>query len=110
MREVAEVPLVCSPLSVVVSNYGKKRLVVNLKYVNEFLWKKKFKYEDIKVALMLLEKGDFLCTLTLNQDTTMWRYTPVLSLIWGSHGAISITYSQCFPLGCLLHVTYLQNC
>ena len=29
------------------------------------LWKDKFKYEDMRTALMFLEKGDFLCTFDL---------------------------------------------
>ena len=42
---VAEPPHVCSPLSVVENSAGKKRLVLNFKHVNKFLWKQKFKYE-----------------------------------------------------------------
>lgn len=38
---------------------------MNLRYVNRFLWKCKFKYEDMRVALMLIEQGDFLCTFDL---------------------------------------------
>ena len=33
------------------SGGGKKILVVNLKYLNMFLWKQKFKYEDLRVAM-----------------------------------------------------------
>ena len=36
---VAEQPHVCSPISVVRSGSGKKRLVVNLRHVNRFLLK-----------------------------------------------------------------------
>ena len=50
-------PVVCSPLSVVANGVGKKRLVVNLRHVNGFLWKQKFKYEDLRVAMMLFEEG-----------------------------------------------------
>ena len=32
-------PVICSPLSVVESTNGKNRLVLDLRYVNEFLWK-----------------------------------------------------------------------
>jgi len=35
---------------------GKQRLVINLRYLNGFLWKEKFKYEDIRIA-MLLKSG-----------------------------------------------------
>ena len=44
---VAEPPHVCSPLSVVENSAGKKRLVPNLRHVNKFLWKQKFKYKDL---------------------------------------------------------------
>ena len=61
--EAAMQPHVCSPLSVVVNSAGKKRLVVNLPHVNKFLCKQRFKYEDLRVAMLLLEKGDYMCTV-----------------------------------------------
>ena len=61
VRQVLEVPYICSPLSVVESSSGKKRLVINLRHLNRFLWKQKFKYE---VAMLLFEKGDFCSLLT----------------------------------------------
>eukprot|EP00731_Ephydatia_muelleri_P004368 Em0002g544a len=54
-----------SPLSVVTNGVGKKRLVVNLRHVNGFLWKQKFKYEDLRVAMMLFEQGKWLCSFDL---------------------------------------------
>ena len=48
-------PFICSPLSVA-EGPNKKRLVVNLRYLNSFLWKQK--YEDLHTALLLFEKGD----------------------------------------------------
>ena len=65
VRQVLEVPCVCSPLSVVESSGGKKRLVINLRHLNRFLWKQKFKYEDIRVAMLLFEKGDFMFSFDL---------------------------------------------
>ena len=65
IREVASPPTVCSPLLVVQGRSGKKRLVINLRYINRFLLKVKFKYEDIRTGLMFFEKGDFLCTFDL---------------------------------------------
>lgn len=64
-KRVPEPPHVSSPLSVVESSAGKKRLVLNLRHVNKYLWKCKFKYEDLRVALMLLEPGDFAFTFDL---------------------------------------------
>ena len=51
IRQVSEVPTVCSPLLVVVGKSGKKRMVINLHYVNLFLRKEVFKYEDMRTAL-----------------------------------------------------------
>ena len=53
IRMVSYVPHVCSPLLVVESSSRKKRLVINLKYLNLYIyiWKDKFKYEGIQTAL-----------------------------------------------------------
>ena len=65
VKQVLEVPYICSPLSVVESSSGKKRLVINLRHLNRFLWKQRFKYEDLRVAMLLFEKGDFLFSFDL---------------------------------------------
>ena len=70
IKEVDSIPYICSPLSVVESSGGKKRLVINLRHLNRFLWKQKFKYEDLRVAMLLFEKGD--SPLTSSQGTIMW--------------------------------------
>ena len=53
-------PFVSSPLSVAHSPSGKKRLVIDLRHVNTFLWKQKFKYEDIRAALQIMRQGDYI--------------------------------------------------
>ena len=65
VREVDEQPWVCSPLSVVESSTGKKRLVLNLRHVNKFLQKQRFKYEDLRIAILLFERGDYMFTFDL---------------------------------------------
>ena len=65
VKRVPAAPHVCSPLSVVVSGSGKKRLVINLRHVNRHLWKQKFKYEDLRVAMLLLERGDYMFSFDL---------------------------------------------
>ena len=63
--EVSAMPVICSPLSVVENSSGKKRLVINLRHLNQFLWKQKFKYDDLRVAMLLLEKGDYMFSFDL---------------------------------------------
>ena len=52
-------PHICSPLSVVANAQGKLCLVLNLRYLNQFLWKDKFKYEDVRRAMLLFNKGNY---------------------------------------------------
>ena len=57
---------VCSPLFVVENSAGKKRLVLNLRHVNKFLCKQKFKYEDLRIIVMMLfKRGDYLFSFDL---------------------------------------------
>ena len=57
---ITQQPHICSPLLVVTNTEGKLRLVLNLRYLNQFLHKLKFKYEDIRVALLMFTREDLL--------------------------------------------------
>lgn len=48
IEKVPELPVVCSPLSVVIYGVGKKRFVVNLRQVNRSRWKQKFKLKTYR--------------------------------------------------------------
>ena len=65
IRKVNDKPRICSPLSVVRNSEGKERLVLNLRYLNRYLYKESFKYEDIRVALLLFQKGDYMFSFDL---------------------------------------------
>lgn len=39
---------------------GKIRLVIDLRYLNGYLLKEKFKYEDLKLAMLMFYTGDYL--------------------------------------------------
>ena len=58
--KVVEMPVICSPLSVVSSSSGKKQLVLDLRYLNKHFLKDSFKYEDLRTAMLLFQKGDHL--------------------------------------------------
>ena len=55
VKPVQEVPHVCNPLSVVCSRKGKLRLVFDLRYVNTYLWKCSFKYEDLRTYVITFD-------------------------------------------------------
>ena len=75
-------PFICSPLAVVEGS-SKKRLVVNLRYLNSFLWKQKFRYEDLHTALLLCIKGDIwlsplISNLRLKVKTISLTFTRIV--------------------------------
>ena len=46
----------------------KLRLILDLRYVNSFLSKTSFRYEDIKTAAALFNKGDYFFVFDLRSD------------------------------------------
>ena len=81
VKPVQEIPHVCNPLSVVCSRKGKLRLVLDLRYVNRYLWKCSFKYEDLRTVLSMFNRGDYVITFDLKSgyhhvdiNEEHWRY------------------------------------
>ena len=62
---------ICSLLSVVESNSGKKQLVINLCHLNRFLLKQKFKYEYLRVAMCFYRKVTTCFLLISNLGTIL---------------------------------------
>ena len=60
IRRVEAEPWVCSPLSVVSNSMGKLCLVLNLRYLNQFLHVTKFKYEDLRVAALMFVRYEYM--------------------------------------------------
>ena len=81
MVQVDATPYLCSPLSVVVGPGDKKRLVINLRYLNQFLRKDQFKYEDLRTAMQMFKAGDFVFKFDLKSGyhhisiyKSHWKY------------------------------------
>ena len=84
-------PTVCSPLSVVTNAKGKQRLVIDLRYINQFLPERKFKYEGLNLIPLLFSSGDFFTTFDLKSGyhhVDIHRGSwPYLGFFWGvGHG------------------------
>ena len=62
--EVFSKPRVVNPLTVA-QNSKKKRLVLDLRHVNQNLVIDKIKFEDLKVALLYAKQGDFMFSFDL---------------------------------------------
>ena len=65
VMKVSEKPYICSPLSVVSNATGKLHLVLNLRYLNQFLHVISFKYEDLRIAALMFEGDEFLIKFDL---------------------------------------------
>ena len=64
-RSALDHPDVVNPLRVSIQPNGKKRLILDLRYINNFLIKHRVKYEDWKIALFYFQKGSFMITFDL---------------------------------------------
>ena len=53
-------PDIVNPLSVSVQPSGKKRLILDLRHVNLYVFKRKFRCGDISVAIQIFSKGYYL--------------------------------------------------
>lgn len=87
VEECSVCPIVSSPLSVVTNSKGKQRLVLDLRYINQFLPDRKFKYEGLSLVPSLFCRGDFFATFDLKSGyhhidihKDSWPY---LGFSWG---------------------------
>ena len=64
---------VISPLGVV-RKCSKKKLILDLRYVNKYLRIPKFKYEDIRTVREIFSLVIGFSSLTINQGITTWTY------------------------------------
>lgn len=60
VEKCTHMPTVVNPLSVSIQNSGKKRLILDLRTVNRHVWKQSVKYEDLRLALMYLNKDSWM--------------------------------------------------
>ena len=53
-------PDIVNPPSLSIQSSGKKRLILDLRHVNLYVFKRKFRCEDVLVALQIFSQGFFL--------------------------------------------------
>ena len=85
-------PLVCSPLQVVTNARGKQRLVIDLRFVNQYLVQQKFKYEGLNVIPSLFQQGDYMITFDLKSG---YHHVDINKEFWPYLG-----FSWQYPGGC----------
>ena len=60
VHKVPCIPYVVNPLSVATNKSGKKRLILDLRVLNKFVKKQKFKFEDWKLAIQFCKEDSYL--------------------------------------------------
>ena len=97
IEELSEVPNIVNPLSVSIQSSGKKRLILDLRHVNLFVYKQKFKCEDLRVALSIISRGFSLFKFDLKSGYHHVEIFPehrkFLAFSWGFDAGI-IRYFQ----------------
>ena len=82
---------------------GKLRLVVNLQYLNQFLYSPHFKYEDLRVAALLFEKHEFLFKFDLKSGyhhvDIYPEYQKYLGFQWDIDGVTGYYVFAVLPFG-----------
>ena len=65
VKEVLNPPKFINPLHVVQQSSGKCRLILDLSYLNRFIWKQSVRFEDIRTVFDLFQSGYFFFTFDL---------------------------------------------
>ena len=81
-------PSIVNPLSVSIQSSGKKRLILDLRLVNLYIFKQKFKCEDLSVALKVMSKG-YLFKFDLKSGYHHVEIFPVHRKFWPSPGILA---------------------
>ena len=102
--ESEQKPTVVNPLTVAYNKVGKPRLVLDCRHINEYLHKFRFRYEDIRIAEEMFEKGSFLFTYDLksayhhiNMINPIFR--TYSGLAWIFNGETKYNIVNCLPFG-----------
>ena len=111
--EVPFVPHVVNPLSVSIQSSGKKRLILDLRHVNQSIWKQKFKCEDWRVLLSYVSKGDFLFSFDLKSGYHHFDIFPdhqtFLGFSWVFSGTVKYFALLFFLLVLVRPLTFSPN-
>ena len=103
ITKVIEMPHICSPLSVVSNSSGKLRLVLNLRYLNQFLHVVSFKYEDLRIAALIFQEDEFLFKFDLKSGYHHVDIYPehqkYLGFRWDTNNNVQYYVFTALPLG-----------
>ena len=65
IKESFAPPLAVNPLNVSENSCGMKRLILDLRYINQLVWKDRFKLDDWKTMMQYVKKGVYIFNFDL---------------------------------------------
>ena len=113
VTEGFEASIIINPLSVSIQKSGKKRLILDLRQVNQFLYKCRFRCEDLYIEI--LKPGDFMFTFDLKSGYHHVKIFPELrkyvsfDVFFRAHQVFPVFCSSVWPQFRALFI-YLLNC
>ena len=103
ITELDHAPDYVNPLSVSVQNSGKKRLILDLRYINQFVWKQKVCFEDWEIALQFFQKDDYMISFDLKSGyhhiDIFEEHCKYLCFSWSFKGIDKYFSFQVLPFG-----------
>ena len=104
IEELDEALDIVNPLSVSTQSSGKERLILDLRHFNLYVYKQKFKCEDLKVALSIISRGYSLFKFDLKSGYHHVEIFPehgrFLAFSWGfGDGVIRYFQFAVLPFG-----------
>ena len=81
--KVQSKPEVCSPLPVVGNPKVKLCLALNLRHLNQFLHVQSYKYEDLHIAALMFEQGEYLFKFDGDLHGIENYYVYAMRFCWG---------------------------
>ena len=103
MKETRAPPYTVSPPTVAKNNYNKPRLILDLRYVNSFVYKDKIKFDDWRTMQDLVDNEGFLYIFDISQG---YHHTGIdenhqnyLGFSWNINGKIRYFMFTVLPFG-----------
>ena len=82
VQQVLNSPKFINPLHVEQQSGGKCRLILDLSYLNRFIWRQSVRFEDIRTVFDLFQSGYFFFTFDLNLVTITSKFFQIIASIW----------------------------
>ena len=103
IKQVSYTPRNVNPLSVATQRSGKKRLILDLRFINKHIYKQHVKFEDWRVAQQYIQKDGFMINFDLKQGYTHIdihpQYHTYLGFAWSIKGKTHYFIYTVIPYG-----------